>query len=301
MKIRCLREAEVERLLGFWNLNVRHDPLTLELLFEKVFADPDYDPEKTLVAESESRLLGFVQAVVRNRQERIGFIKMLAVDRAFRRRGIGSRLLEEVEEKMRVEGATSVRILESSPNYLQPGLDPRYTEAVVMLERRGYNRFAETVNMEVDLAARDFDTRREEEFLSGQGFVVRRARHGDEATLAEFLEAHFPAWAAEVGITLSHEPITLHLATKGGRVVGFAAYDANNIGTGWFGPMGTDPALRGKGIGGVLLLRCLRDLKEAGHHTATIAWVGPIAFYAHYAGAQISRLFWRYEKPLTPK
>jgi GNAT superfamily N-acetyltransferase len=299
MNVRSLQEAEAERLLAFWNQNVRHDPLTLELLFEKVFADPDYDPDKTLLAEIEGQLVGFVQAVVRNGDPRLGFVKLFAVNHAYRRRGIAGRLFEMVEDRMRAEGVSLVRVLESSPNYLQPGLDPRYTEAVVFLERRGYKRFGETVNMEVDLQGRDFDTRKEEEFLAGQGFEIRRARCGDEEALAEFLEAHFPSWAAEVGVTLGHDPVTLHLAVKESRVVGFAAHDANNIGTGWFGPMGTDPALRGKGIGGVLLLRCLQDMKKAAYRTAIIPWVGPIAFYAHYAGAQVCRVFWRYEKELA--
>lgn len=296
MTIRTLQEADAERLLVFWNRNVPYDLLTPELLFEKVFDDHDYDPSTSLVAEEDGRLLGFIQGVVRNFERRVGYVKLLAVEETFRRRGIATQLLDRVEKQMQQEGAAEIRVLESSPNYLQPGLDPRYTEAVVLFERRGYERFGETANMDADLSSPSFETREEEDSLSAQGFEIRRARRGDEAEIAEFLEAHFPAWGAEVGVSLSHDPATLHLALKNGRVVGFAAYDANNIGTGWFGPMGTDPAVRGKGIGGVLLLRCLKDIQEQGHRSATIAWVGPISFYLHYAGARVSRVFWRYRK-----
>jgi hypothetical protein len=42
----------------------------------------------------------------------------------------------------------------------------------------------------------------------------------------------------------------------------------------------------------------MRDLKEQGHRSAEICWVGPIAFYARVAGAWINRTFWFLEKEL---
>ena len=84
-------------------------------------------------------------------------------------------------------------------------------------------------------------------------------------------------------------------------MLGFSAYDANNIGasatgTGWFGPMGTAAAARGRGVGAVLLKRCLADMAAQGHAVSTIPWVAPVGFYAHHVGAHISRVFYRYEK-----
>jgi hypothetical protein len=58
--------------------------------------------------------------------------------------------------------------------------------------------------------------------------------------------------------------------------------------------MGTAPQAQGKSIGRVLLWRCLNDLRDAGHRTAVIPWVGPIGFYARHAGCQVDRVFWRY-------
>ncbi len=63
-----------------------------------------------------------------------------------------------------------------------------------------------------------------------------------------------------------------------------------------FGPTGTEPSHRGRGLGRVLFYRCLRDLKEQGHATADICWVGPIGYYAHVADAWIHRVFWHLEK-----
>ena len=63
--------------------------------------------------------------------------------------------------------------------------------------------------------------------------------------------------------------------------------------------MGTAPELRGKGLGRVLLLRCLRDLRDLGYREAQIGWVGPLDFYARHCGAQVSRVFWMLRKELS--
>ena len=71
--------------------------------------------------------------------------------------------------------------------------------------------------------------------------------------LATFLKTHWPSWRDEVRCAYGNDPVSLHLASIGAQVIGFAAYHGNNVGTGWFGPMGTDPAYRGRGIGGQIL------------------------------------------------
>ena len=63
------------------------------------------------------------------------------------------------------------------------------------------------------------------------------------------------------------DPVAIFIARKEGVIKAFAAYDGNNIGTGWFGPMGTDRVLRGKGVGSILLYLCLADMKKKGLQT----------------------------------
>ena len=70
----------------------------------------------------------------------------------------------------------------------------------------------------------------------------------------------------------------------------FAAIDGNNTGLGWFGPAGTWPAHRGKGLGEHLLLRCLVDAADD-HDVCEVAWIGPRAFYERVAGTAGGRRF----------
>jgi mycothiol synthase len=295
MNLRSLDRADAEGLLRLWNAAARLDPLTPALLAEKIWGDPDFDADLALVAEDGGHQTGFAVAVVRPGAAR-GVVKLIAVAPARWRQGTGGRLLAALEERMAERGARAIRLGESAPNYLVPGLDPRYTRALLFFEKHGYERFGETYNLEVDLEADDWETAAWERSLAEAGIEVRRAEDRDREVVATLLREHWPAWQAELAQSMRQAPVALHLALRGTEVLGFSAYDGNNRGTGWFGPMGTAPAARGLGIGGVLLRRCLRDLRAQGLRRATIPWVGPVAFYAHHAGAEIARVFYRYEK-----
>ena len=298
MTLRPLRRADTDELLGLWNRAAAHDPLAPALFEEKVWADPGVMPDLALAAEDGGEIVGFAVGVMRPAEGGPrGVIKLLAVAPKHQREGIGSRLVEALEAAMHDAGATAVRLGESPPNYLTPGLDPRYTRALLLFEKRGYERLQEAYHMEVGLN-QPFDTEEAERALAADGITVRRAAPADRAAVEAFLDEHWPPWQAEVGRTFENEPVSLHLALESGAVLGFSAYDANNVGTGWFGPMGTAAAARGRGVGAVLLKRCLADMKAQGHATSTIPWVAPIAFYAHHVGAEISRIFYRYEKRL---
>lgn len=263
-------------MLHLWNRSCLFDPITLDLLREKVWGDPDF--QGALVSPN---LDGFAMAVHRGGKSTI---KFLMVAPESRRKGLGAGLLAAAEASL---PPGPIRVCESNPNYLVPGVDVRYTTGLLFLEKRGYQKVGETYNLVCDLR-QDFS----EEEREG----VRRAQASDREVVMSFLGQHWPGWQYEVGRMFANQPVSLHLAFQDDRLLGFSGYDGNNLGTGWFGPMGTDPEKRGAGVGGILLRRCLADLKAQGHEQAIIPWVGPYGFYNKQCGARIDRVFWRYEK-----
>lgn len=276
--LRSLRAEDEPALLALLERSLRFDRITAPLLREKVGEDPG-----PAYVWEEGGLVGFCHGVPR------GSIKLIAVDPAHRRRGIGSRLLQAVEAEI---PAQRLRAVESVPNYLLPGLDVRATEAILFFEKHGYVKFGECYNLVCELD-RDFAR------PDPAGVEVRRATQADRPALSAFLQQFFPPWQAEVEVMLRQRPISLHLAFQNQELVGFAGTDGNNVGTGWFGPMGTHPERRGSGVGGVLLSRCLQDFQAQGLRRCTIPWVGPFRFYLRQCGATIDRVFWRYERVRT--
>jgi ribosomal protein S18 acetylase RimI-like enzyme len=296
-----LRRDDAAPLLAMWNATARFDPLTPELLAEKTWDDPGFEPGLALVCEDEGAVAGFAMGVVRDAAAGSrGIVKLAAAASDRRRRGIGSRLLDELESRFLERGVSAVRLCESAPNYLTPGVDSRYSAAPYFFEKQGYERIGEACNMSVDLSAPSYDLAGAERRVAGHGYTVRRAGAGDRASLAALLAAHWPSWQDEVDRALGNDPATVFLCERGGVALAFAAWDANNRGTGWFGPMGTAPEARRRGLGQLLLIRCLDDIRDSGLAYATIPWVDPVEFYRRCAGAAVERVFHRYEKVLHP-
>jgi len=299
IRIETFNEEKLPQILELCNHNMAFDSLSETLLREKVVDDPDFDPQLTYSAFDGEELLGFLDGVIRKiRGERLGYIKLMVVAKAFRRKGLGSRLYQMLEHKMREAKVDKIRVYDVPFNYFMPGIDPRYTPALAFFETLGFKRFGDTSNLTVDLTNQDFSAEKEEKALRSKGIEISRATYNDMQEIMDFIDEHFDLWRHEVMNAYNSLPVSLHIARKEGKIKAFSGHNGNNFGTGWFGPMGTHPDLRGLGIGGLLLKRCLQDMKDWGLEKSIIPWVGPIRFYSYYANAVVERVFWRYEKNL---
>ena len=122
--------------------------------------------------------------------------------------------------------------------------------------------------------------------LREQGVIVRRAHPFEMTKIRDFIEKHFSVgWADEVAPCYSRQPITLFIAIREGKVIGFAASEATM--RGFFGPTGVMESERGANIGKALLLACLNGMREMGYAYGIIGGVGPAEFYAKACGAVI--------------
>lgn len=248
------------------------------------------------------------------------FIKLLAVQPEAQRRGIGTALFAAARARIQA-GATDtppprLRIGDHPGNYLSPGVDERYQAAHAFFRARGLAEVARCLNLRAPLRDNPLSTPERAHRLhaaaTAHGYTLRRARAEDVAGLLTMVAAEFsPVWADEVaralgpelgGAAAAYTPqlpegAAVHLALlPSGAPVAFAAHDGNNRGLGWFGPMGTLPAHRGRGLGEALVLSCLADVGER-PDGGVIAWVGPEAFYARTCGAIPDRRFVVYEEP----
>jgi predicted N-acetyltransferase YhbS len=277
----------------------KFDNISPGLLHEKLEGDPMADPELCFSAFYEGELVGLLFAVRRDiREQALGYVKLMGVHRGWRRKGIGTALYQQAEKALAAKGAGVIRLYDVPLNYFMPGIDPRYTPALCFAWKMGFLQFGEAVNMVSDLIPLDLDTSSEEKNLEKQRITIRRADPEDKPALLELLSADWQLWIHEVEMAFRDDPPSVHIAFTGNILRAFSVHNGNNKGTGWFGPMGTHTALRGKGVGSILLKRCLEDMRQQGHQRAIIPWVAPIAFYAHHVNARIDRVFWRMEKVL---
>lgn len=283
----------------FLDQNKEFDTISPALLEEKLFDDPHADPELCFTAFYQGQVVGFIFAVRRSEKgTKPGYIKLFAVEKTLRRQKIGSRLYDLAEKNLVQKGATMIRWYDVPMNYLMPGLDPNYTEAWCFALSKGFKKTGEAINMIVNLSGMNWTTEQEEQKLKQKGLTIRRATIDDMPDLLELLSTEWQLWNNEVEMAMKDTPPSVHIAFKDDTLKAFSVHNGNNKGTGWFGPMGTHPNLRGLGAGSILLKRCLHDMYLQGFKTAVIPWVGPVAFYAHYTKARINRVFWRIEKEI---
>lgn len=233
----------------------------------------------------------------RDEQPATGHLDLIVVAPDRREQGHGRTLLAELERRLIAAGADRLRIRGNPPVFAWPGIDIRYTPAVCLAAAAGYERLLDADSMLVDLAEANLATEQDVKRLAEAGIEVRRARPEDEAALRAWIDEEFGGtWAEEAAMALREDPPTLHVAVRDSAFLGFAGHGMQRVGL--FGPMGTDQAARGLGIGAVLLRRCLADQRDAGIEVAEIGWVGPVPFYSKTVGARLGRVFWTFEKPV---
>jgi len=253
-------------------------------------------PELLLLAAEGSTLSGFCFGAMRSGQ---GVVKLFGTRPGARRRGFASTLLAELERRMVAQGAREVIVGGVGPLYFVPGVDVGATPAITFLMQRGYasDRTCR-VDMRVDLAEANLDTSAAMARLGHEGLAIRRATPEDVVEAASFAQAQFSdVWRHEVSDSALYSPIPLFVARNQHGVVSFAAYDVGGYGR--FGPTGTRPDYRHRGIGSLLLKLCLADMRARGDAIADISWAGPLDFYSRSVGARNHRAFWAFRKALA--
>ena len=97
------------------------------------------DPDLFLVAEEDGQIIG---TLIGGYDGRRGILYHLAVAASFRRLGIGSRLMEEVESRLRTKGCLRCYLLVTSDN----------PEGMHYYEKNGWERMSTVVPYGKDLA-----------------------------------------------------------------------------------------------------------------------------------------------------
>ena len=122
--------------------------------------------------------------------------------------------------------------------------------------------------------------------VSASDITIRRAQPFELTPVRQFIEQNFSvAWADEVSVGFAHKPVTIYIATRESRVIGFAGYECTR--KAFFGPTGVAESERGRGVGKALLIAALWGLRELGYVYGIIGHAGPIQFYQEAVGAVV--------------
>lgn len=289
MELRELRRSDLDEARRVLDSACQFDRAA-DVAGEKLFGPAPGAKVAAWAACADERIVGVAAASKR-------WVRLVAVEPEARGNGAGSALLARAEDWIAAAGFDTARALDQPGNYLSPGIDARNSDAIEWMTRRGWIGGDENVNLLVDVTNNPRVTGERladaEQRARAAGYELSRAGAGDKAAHRDAIAAAFTeTWAFEV------DRADAHFATRDGQLAAFAAHDGNNRGLGWFGPAGTFEAHRKRGLGQVLLLRCLLDVAGAGHDHCAIAWIGPRSFYERAASIAGERRYLSMTKPL---
>jgi GNAT superfamily N-acetyltransferase len=260
------------------------DPMTSEVFQRKVLLDPNFDTRSALVAEERGMVVGFALGITRKLPiedqapdfDR-GWITLMAVDLKFQRQGIGQELLRHIEAYSKEKGVKSVWVSPYAPNYFSPGIDVNaYPGAIEFFKKDGYEEVYRPLSMDASLLGLETPewVIEKERELPNAGVRVEQFRPSHILPILEFMKSEFPGdwqrYIRETMTRITRGPDTsdsVWIAIENGRVLGFAQHEGER-----FGPFGVASSERGRGIGAVLLFKCLHAMRDKGLHNAWFLW-----------------------------
>ncbi|MFI0227732.1 GNAT family N-acetyltransferase [Streptomyces lydicus] len=286
--LRPFRPGDGPPLLAAWCRSAPEDPISAARFRTLVLLDPNFDPEGLRVAALGGQVVGAAYAVRRRTplagtdlEPENGWILFFFVDPAHRRGGLGRRLLTDALQWLRGHGRTRVCFAAYAPHYVLPGLDrSSYPEAARLLAGLGFRTRYEAVAMHRGLVGYRVPeaVRQHEETLVARGFRFGTPSDDELVDLLRLATGEFtPDWARAVRQCLAGgaplDRIVLARAPDE-RAAGFALHGAYDGMVERFGPFGVRGALRGAGLGKVLLHRTLERMRALGAHGAWFLWTG---------------------------
>lgn len=301
--VRPYAPADEDAVLEVWNAALTADPISVGTWRSKVLLDPNFVPDGCPVVEADGRARGFLLSLARQvpffengLQPEESWVTAFGVHPDWRGRGFGGLVLDAACERLRRLDKKNVTLSTYVPNYFTPGADvAAYGGGIEFLTRRGFEVVSRPLSMRAELTG--FTTPPQiaatQARLRADGVEIRVVGPADIIPVLEFVRSHFSAdWRREaadvLGDLFSGDPrrVSMLAAVRGAQVLGYAQHRSER-----FGPFGVDPALRGRGIGRVLLASTLTEMRKKEFHVAWFLWTGDDAarLYAQCGFREIRR------------
>ena len=290
---RQLSSKNIQEVYDLFKENSAFFSLPFDYFKRGTLDDDGVDLDLSLIlyeSEKDKPIAALIIAIRKISEEKKGFIKACVVDKKYRRQGIGTKIFDELLKRAKDKSLNQITYGPAIPNYWQPGVDIRNTSLYFFLKKIGFKSHRPIFNLTTSLE--DINKMPE---LEKEGYYFGRVKSSDFVETTNFVKLHFPqsTWYEEVKFSFTLNPPTTYIAKDANdNIVGWATH--SQFFPGSFGPTGVKESLQGKGIGTILFLWCLWDIKQNGVDKCEIMWVtgDTVKFYSKVIGAYISPVFY---------
>jgi len=263
MTIRNYKSNDTEAVINLWNASLTEDQINGENFYTRIICDTCFDPSLLLIMESEGNTAGFAYGTIDGGGA--AYIVAMGVAQAYRRHGIGTALVKQLEWLFVERGAGKISVGPYAANYFFPGVDKDYyADAVAFFDTLGYAESGECCSMDMNLRGYTTPAKylAKHNALEHDGYRFSAFGMKDCLPLFDFARAEFPYWLPVLreNVLQGRGEETIQLAfDPTGCVVGFAMRAMDGT-PGRFGPFGVAANQQGVGLGGVLFHNLIRDM-----------------------------------------
>ena len=290
--------SDYDEIRKLWNEEVGFIfPITEKLFNHHVVNSLYLTPNASYVAYLDNKLVGVIITKTYSGDEILAYndrvwISLFYVSKYFRKRGIGSLLLEKVVDEAKKMGKKMIQIGQDLGNFF-PGIPCDFDNLTApFLEKRGFKMLGYTHDL---LLKEPFN----KEIIIKNDLDYRYATLSDKDELLKFMEKNFPGrWNFELKEYYENEIKfnNYFIARNEKKVVGFVRVnrkDNENISynINWYdrfddligiGPLGVDKDERGKGISKEMLSVLLKGFANQGKNEILIDWTGLLVYYQQF-------------------
>ncbi len=330
MEIRIMEREDLGQVMELWNESVAaHEvvfyPLTEEYFEKKFLMNPNYDPKYSLVAVEDGNVIGFISGIAKKiflpketHENTPGFLTCIFADKAYRRQGIGTALLEALMKAFRFDGKKRIACGNGNPinlDWIVPGTDHHDHNNVPGMDedcpghpfliKNGFEDSYREIAMYLNL--KDYveqpDVREKQEKLKAEGIYTGRydvSLNFDFDGMCDRVGSEY--WRKVLqDETKAENPRPILVATCDKHIVGFTGpVDKQESGRGWFTGICTDPKFERRGIATVLFNLLMQEFIAEGAVFSTLFTGNDNHAQRVYlrAGFRIARRFVIMERPL---
>lgn len=312
MEIINYHQCYEKEVVDLWNKTLTADPITAFKFRKQALFDDNFDSELCYTAVEDGCVIGFLLAtkrkfpyLERGLEPTRGWINVMFVDEANRRRGVGKALAVKAEEKLKSMGAETITLGAYSPNYFFPGIDiDNYKDAVQFFEKLGYQAGKASYSMCKELHGylMGEETLEKKAIAEEAGFRFIGFKYKYALKLLDFLKDEFGGgWKRNALISMQNntaEDCILLVLDKEEEIVGFCMrmIDGNPM---RFGPIGIKAEVRNYGIGGILFDIMQLEMKKRGiFHLYFVSTDEPGRRFYERHGLRVFRTFADYQKSI---
>jgi len=299
----------ISQIVAIWNKSLPLDQTSVKEFVKMHICDLNFDSSLFLLAMKKDRVIGFIFGIKRKYPHNTkglevdtAWIKLVVVEHAHQRCGIGSLLLHELENRFSELETKNIILAMYSPSYIYSGIDIDNEAAVHFFEKYGYSRKEASYWMERNLEGFQIpiDLMQKKNLLMNEGFIFENYHDEIAYPLISMLINNFStSWTGSVIDAIKKDTAadTIIICRKENLVVGYVSRASIDNNPSRFGPFGVSSDFRNYKLGEILINEMFKSMAEKGIYNVFFKSTEENGkrFYLRN-GMEVKKTFFKYEK-----